>query len=183
MPQYRGSFTPAQGILFTRKRGLLYSTFFFIAQHQRGNSQPAHLRGNSQLALFCVTSWQPLALRAPRPSWTAPSGRDSPSCRIPTTRAAVTSLCALKANLALRGVPHASTCALPVRNLRSALCPSVTCAVRSANRTPCAGHVEFHTRARPENPSIPNPSTQPCFCPSRDRQHSPWAFPDRVSLP
>ena len=39
------------------------------------------------------------------------------------------------------------------------LCLSVTCAVRSANRTPCAGHVEFHTRARPENPSVPNPFT------------------------
>ena len=63
------------------------------------------------------------------------------------------------------------------------LCPSVTCAVRSANRTHCAGHVEFHTRARPENPSIPNPSVQPTFCPSRDRLHSPRTFLDRVSLP
>ena len=37
------------------------------------------------------------------------------------------------------------------------LCPSVTCAVHSANRTHCAGHVEFHTRARLENPSVPDP--------------------------
>ena len=66
------------------------------------------------------------AARVPRPSWTAPSGRDSPSCRIPTTRAAMTSPCTLKANLALRGVPHASTCALPVRNLCLALCEQNT---------------------------------------------------------
>ena len=46
------------------------------------------------------------------------------------------------------------------------LCPSVTCAVHSANRTHCAGHVEFHTPARVENPSSPNPATQPGFCPS-----------------
>ena len=37
------------------------------------------------------------------------------------------------------------------------LCTSVTFAVRSANRTHCAGHVEFHTPARLENPSSPNP--------------------------
>ena len=52
MPRNRGSFTPAQGILFTRKRGLpLFSKkifFFNFAQHQRGNSHLAHLRGNSQ---------------------------------------------------------------------------------------------------------------------------------------
>ena len=46
------------------------------------------------------------------------------------------------------------------------LCPSVTCAVHSANRTHCAGHVGFHTPARVENPSSPNPATQPGFCPS-----------------
>ena len=49
------------------------------------------------------------------------------------------------------------------------LCPSITCAVRSANRTPCAGHVEFHTRARPENPSIPNPCPSLAFVRPRDR--------------
>ncbi len=98
----------------------------------------------------------------------------TPSCRIPTTRAAMTSLCA----------PHKHTShseGLPTRT--HVLRPSVTCAVRSANRTPCAGHVELHTHARVKNPSIPNPSTQPTFCPSRDRQHSPRTFPDRVSLP
>ena len=46
------------------------------------------------------------------------------------------------------------------------LCPSVTCAVHSANRTHQAGHVEFHTRVRAENPSSPNSATQPTFCPS-----------------
>ena len=46
------------------------------------------------------------------------------------------------------------------------LCPSVTCAVHSANRTHRAGHVEFHTRVRVENPSVPNSATQPGLCPS-----------------
>ena len=51
----------------------------------------------------------------------------TPSCRILTTRAAMTSLCAYqKANLAIRGVLHASTCALPVRNLRHAPCEQNT---------------------------------------------------------
>ena len=46
------------------------------------------------------------------------------------------------------------------------LCPSVTCAVHSANRTHHTGHVEFHTPARVENPSSPNSATQPGLCPS-----------------
>ena len=46
------------------------------------------------------------------------------------------------------------------------LCPSVTCAVHSANRTHHAGHVGFHTRVRVKNPSSPNPATQPSLCPS-----------------
>ena len=46
------------------------------------------------------------------------------------------------------------------------LCSSVTCAVHSANRTHHAGHEEFHTRVRVENPSSPNPTPQPGFCPS-----------------
>ena len=96
-----------------------------IAQHQRGNSQPAHQRGNSQPRTFVRDVMA--AVRASRPSWTAPSGRDLiPSCRIPTTRAAMTSLCAFKANLAFRGVPHANTCALPIRDLRRALCEQNT---------------------------------------------------------
>jgi len=36
-------------------------------------------------------------------------------------------------------------------------CPSVTCAVRSANRTHFTGHIELHTHACLENPSVPNP--------------------------
>ena len=43
---------------------------------------------------------------------------------------------------------------------------SVTCAVHFANRTHCAGHVEFHTHVRVKNPSVPNSSTQPGLCPS-----------------
>ena len=61
------------------------------------------------------------------------------------------------------------------------LCPSVTCAVHSANRTHHAGHVGFHTRVRVKNPSSPNPSTQPGLCPSAGSAHPPRAFPDRVS--
>ena len=63
------------------------------------------------------------------------------------------------------------------------LCPSVTCAVHSANRTHRAGHVEFHTRVRVENPSSPNPATSLAFVRPRDQLHPPLAFPDRVSLP
>ena len=69
----------------------------------------------------------------------------NPLCQIPTTRAAMTSPCASKTNLAVRGVHHASTCALPVRNLRRALCEQNT----------RAGHVGFHTPARVENLSSP----------------------------
>ena len=46
------------------------------------------------------------------------------------------------------------------------LCSSVTRAVYPANRTHRAGHVEFYTRVRVENPSCPNPATQPGLCPS-----------------
>ena len=119
-----------------------------------------------------VTSWQLFAYLVPRLSWTAPSSRVSPSCRIPTTRAAMTSLCALKANFALRGAPHASTCALPVRNLRRALCEQNTL------RRP---HRVSHTRP-PGEPIHSESIIQPTFCPSRDRQHSPRAFPDWISL-
>ena len=66
----------------------------------------------------------------------------NPSCRIPTTRAAMTSPCASpKANLAVRGVHHASTCALLVRNLCRALCEQNT--LRRPRRV-------SHTRSRRE---------------------------------
>ena len=105
---------------------LNFFLFFLNAHHQRGNSQPAHLRGISQSRTLHLACDVMAAARVPRPSWTAPSGRDSPSCRIPTARAPMTSPCTFKANLALRGVPHASTCALPVRNLRRTLCEQNT---------------------------------------------------------
>ena len=60
------------------------------------------------------------------------------------------------------------------------LCPSVTCAVHSANRTHHAGHVGFYTRAHAQNPSSPNPTTQPGLCPSAGSANPPRAFPDRV---
>ena len=120
-----GSFTSCPGILFTRS-GEACFFLLLIAHHQRGSSQPAHQRGNSQPCTFGVTSWQPLALRAPRPSLDGTIRQGFSSCRIPTTRAAMTSPCAFKANLALRGVPHANTCALPFRHLRRALCEQNT---------------------------------------------------------
>ena len=79
MPQDRGSFTPAQGILFTRKRGLLVFSkiyFFNFAQHLHGNSHLAHLRGNSQpRTLDLARDIMQLHVYLV-PSWTAPSGRD-----------------------------------------------------------------------------------------------------------
>ena len=89
-----GFFTPDLGILFTRKRGLLLLTNFPISkivQFQRGNSQFAHLRGNSQprtldlardvMQLPCTSSLMDGTIRQ----------GFNPSCRIPTTRAAMTS--------------------------------------------------------------------------------------------
>ena len=119
--------------------------FFFnsqIAQFLRGNSQFAHLRGNSRprtldlardvMQLHCTSSLMDGTIRQ----------GFTPSCQTPTTRAAMTSLCASpKANLALRGVHHASTCALPVRNLRRALCEQNT--LRRSRRV-------SHTRSRRE---------------------------------
>ncbi len=78
-----------------------------------------------------------------------------------------------KANLALRGVHHANKCALPVRNLRRALCEQNT--LLRPRRV-------SHTRPLGE-PIRSKSLIQPTFCPSRDRQHPPLAFTDRVSLP
>ena len=148
------------------KRGLLYSTFFFFLQ-MRSTSAATHSLRTS--AAIHGSHTVPLAhdvmaaARAPCPSRTAPSGRDSPSCRIPTIRAAMTSPCALKANLAFRAVPHANTCALPVRDLRRAL------REQSTLRRP---HRDSHTRP-PGEPIRSESIIQPSFCPSRDRQHPP----------
>ena len=46
------------------------------------------------------------------------------------------------------------------------LCPSVTRLVRSVHSAHGAGHMELYTHARLENPSDPNSSIQPSFCPS-----------------
>ena len=81
----------------------------------------------------------------------------TPSCRIPTTRAAMTSPCA----------PQKQTSQSEGFSTRAhVLCPSVTCAMHSANRTHHAGHVGFHTRVHVKNPSVPNSTTQPGLCPS-----------------
>ena len=81
----------------------------------------------------------------------------TPSCRIPTTRAALTSPCASQKQTSQS--EGFSTRA-------HVLCLSVTCAVHSANRTHRTGHVGFHTHVRVKNPSVPNSSTQPGLCPS-----------------
>ena len=131
------------------KRGLLFSPFFFYnAHHQRGSSQPHS---------FSVTSWQLFTLCAPRPSWMVTSSRDLiPSCRIPTTRAAMTSLCSFKASPAFRGVPHTSTCALPFRNLRHAPCEQNT--LHRPHRA-----LQTHS---PREPVRIKFTIQPTFCPS-----------------
>ena len=143
---------------------------------QRGNSHIALLHGNSQprtldlardvMQLPCTSSLMDGTIRQ----------GFTPSCRIPTTRAAMTSPCALKKKKKTSQSEGFSTRA-------HVLCPSVTCAVHSANRTHRAGHVEFHTRVRVKNPSSPNPSTQPGLCPSAGSAtvHLPRAFPDRAS--
>ena len=100
----------------------------------RGNSQPCTLdlaRDVMQLHVYLVSSW------------TAPSGRVSlPPAGSRTTRAAMTSPCASqKTNLAIRGVHHASTCVLSVRNLRRALCEQ---------NTPRRSRRVLHTRSRRE---------------------------------
>ena len=81
----------------------------------------------------------------------------TPSRWTPTKRAAMTSPCASQKQ---------TSQSEGFTTRAHVLCPSVTCAVHSANRTHRAGHVGFHTRVRVENPSSPNPATQPGLCPS-----------------
>ena len=78
------------------------------------------------------------------------------SCWIPIILAAMTSPCASQASLAFRGFPHASTCALPVRNLRRALCEQ---------NALCRPHRALHTRP-PGEPLQSKFVSQPTFCPS-----------------
>ena len=123
---------------------------------------------------------------APRPSSDGNIRQGFPSCRIPTMQPRHHPAHP-KASLAFRGVPHASTCALLVRNPCRGIPDDVTGTpnparflaqagvrvthrgdrfARSANRTHDAGHMELHTHARLENPSDPNSFFQPSFCPS-----------------
>ena len=139
-----------------------------------GNSYLAPLRGNYQprrldlpvtsCSCSCTSSHMDGTIRQGL----------TPSCRTPTTRAG----------------SHDVTRALKKRKTSQSegfstrthvLCPSVTCAVHSANRTHRAGHVEFHTRAHVKNPSSPNPTTQPGLCPSAGSANPPRAFPDQAS--
>ena len=100
---------------------LAFLNFFFLMRRTS-----AAIHGSRTLHLACDGM---AAVHAPCPSslldGTIQQGFN-PSCRIPTTRAAMTSLCAFKANLASRGAPHASTCALPIRDLRRVLCEQNT---------------------------------------------------------
>ena len=148
MPR-QGVFHPCPGNPVHPKARLAFVLHFFSFFPNARTS--AAIDGSRTLHL-ARDVMQLLAYLVPRPSWTVPSGRDSPSCRIPTTRAAMTSPCALKANLALRGVPHASTCALPVRNLRRALCEQNT--TRRPRRVP-------HTR--PPGEPIHSESVYPAW--------------------
>ena len=96
----------------------------------------------------------------------------TPSCRIPThTCSHDITLRIPKTNLAVRGVHHASTCALPVRNLRRALCEQ---------NTPRRPRRVSHTCPRKE-PIRSEFTTQPGLCPSAGSANPPRVFPDRVS--
>ena len=108
------------------------------------------------LRTFPVTSWQLFALRAPRPvsdgiirqGFTLLPDSNHTCSHDVTAHP--------KASPAFRGVPHASTCALPVRNLHRALCEQNTL------RRP---HRASHTR--PPGERIHSESIiQPTFCPS-----------------
>ena len=94
---------------------------------QRGNSHIALLHGNYQprtldlardvMQLPCTSSLMDGTIRQ----------GFTPSCRIPNhTCSHDVTLRIAKTNLTIRGVLHASTCALPVRNLRRALCEQNT---------------------------------------------------------
>ena len=142
-------------------------------QHQRGNSHLAHLRGISQpRTLDFARDVMQLHVYLV-PSWAAPSGRALlPPAGFRTTCAAMTSPCASqKTNLAVRGVHHASTCALLVRNLRRALCEQ---------NTPRRSRRVSHTCPRRE--PIQSKFNYLAFVRPRDQLHQPLAFPDRASL-
>ena len=98
----------------------------------------------------------------------------TPSCRTPTTRAGSHDVTRAlkKTNLAIRGVLHASTCALPVRNLHRAFWEQ---------NTPRRPRRVLHTCPRKE-PVRSEFSTQPDLCPSAGPATSPRAFPDQVYL-
>ena len=136
----------------------MLNSFFFIAQHQRGNSQPAHQRGNSQPRTFVRDVMA--AVRASLPSSLLDGTiRQGFNPLLPDSHHTCSH------DVTLR-IPKQTSHFEGFLTRAHVLCPSVTCVVRSANRTPCAGHVEFHTHAHLENPSIPNPFNQPSFCPS-----------------
>ena len=175
MPRDRGVFhLLPENPVHPKWRGLLCSFFFLLCTpraRQLATCAPAR---KFTTALFPVTSWQLFALCAPHPSLYG-TIRQGFNPLLPDSN----HTCSHDVTLHIpKQAPRFE--GLPTR--AHALCLSITCAVRPANRTHCAGHMELHTHTRLENPSVPNPYIQPSFCPSRDRQHPPRAFPDRVSL-
>ena len=155
--------------MFTRKRGLL---FFFILQIDsflnfncaspaRQLAPRASLHGKHSRTCWTlpVTS---CSCRVPRPLWTEPSGRDllPPAGLQPHVRAAMTSPAHKK-----KQTSQSEGLSTRAHELRS----SVTCTVHSANRTHRAGHVEFHTRAHVQNPSVPNSRPSLAFVRLRDQ--------------
>ena len=130
-PLPRESCSPEARLAFFQLFFLLRSTS--AATCNLRTSAAIHSRAPCTLP---VTSWQLFAYLVP--PWTAPTGRVSPSCQIPTTRAAMTSSYAFQKQTSHSEGFHTQA---------HMLCPPVNCAVRSANRTHCAGHVELsHTR-------------------------------------
>ena len=137
----------------TRKRGLFFSFrinsyFKFKMRISSAALAPrASLHGKHSR-----TCWTLPVTSCSCPVYLVPHGRNHPAGNYsllpdpaPHVQAAMTSLThKKKKNLAIRGILHASTRALPC----------VTCTVHSANRTHRAGHAEFHTRAHVQNPSV-----------------------------
>ena len=143
----------------------LLSLFFFSCAHQCGNSQPAHLSRDIMAAVRASRTSSLLGRHHPAGIHPPPAGfqpyvqpRRHPAHPKQASR--------------FEGFPTRA----------HVLCPSVTCFVRSTNRTHSAGHMELYTHARLENPSVPN--SFPCLTSVRlrGRLESTAAFPDRVSL-
>ena len=132
-----GSCSPEARLVFSP-----FLFFFHNAHHQRGSSQPRS---------FSVTSWQLLAPRAPRPSWTPRAPR--PSWMVPSGR-----------NSLLPDSKH--TCSHDVTLRISKQAPRFE---GFPTRTHVLCSSELYKHARVENPSGPNSESSLASVRPRDR--------------